>query len=432
MVNSGNFAYVIFAKRSSAAVDRGTSSGVFPAAHRMFATLCVLNMCGASSHARTTASSSASPVSRDTTQRIVEMAQMMFESSMLLNPATEPGASMYSENARAVSAEMPYDASLLSPSCTTTDPSPVFLWCSCFFSTASAHIEFETPCGMNASPFGGFVNRSRMAPSSESVAFHTRASTDSSVNRAPGPLCIFASAHTALDRFCDENAAPSNAATLRNKLAKRFAQCAVVAPRAGFFPSTLSANISAVLPQFANPHRAQETSRAPQTPWNSSAPGCVETSGDANSASDAASAVSRFKNRGSSMRRDARLVRRPRAERFSFPSLWIAVEKFTAVNVRACVSAYSSTSSHVSHEDSVVVCCRIVFLRAAAAGDAGSTALFRPPRDPGGGEPPPRPPRPPWRRSALACAPEEVPPPREDPPRACSPRDDWGPRRPSP
>ena len=107
VVNSGNFAYVMRAKRSSARVDKGTSSGVFPAAHKMLATLCVLNTCGASSHARTTASLSASPTASDTRHRIVEMAHMTFESSMLLNSKAAPGAAMYSENARAVAVDMP-------------------------------------------------------------------------------------------------------------------------------------------------------------------------------------------------------------------------------------------------------------------------------------------------------------------------------------
>ena len=452
MVNSGNFAYVILARRSSASVESGTSSGVFPAAHRMLATLCVLNMCGASSHARTTAASSASPVSRDTRQRIVEMAQMTFESSMLLNPSAAPGDVMYAENARAVAGAMPFSAMSLD------ETSPPFRCSSCFFSTASAHIELETPCGMNASPRGGRASRSRIAPSSASVARTTRTSRVSSsaadarafpsasaatgaawpldgAASAPGPLCIFASAHAALDRFCDENAAPSKAATLRSRLAKRFGQCAepLAAARLDPTPSARAsppppppfANDSAVLPQLAKPHSAQDTSRAPHTPWNSAALGCEAASGAAKRSRDASSAASSFWKRGSSTRRAASCVRRPRAERLSFPSLWIAVEKFTAVNVRACASAYSSTASQLSHDESVPVCCRILFLRAAAAGDAGSGALFRPPRD---SPRPPDPPRPPWRRSGTACAPEPGP----APPRARWPRGASGPRRPSP
>ena len=95
------------AKRSSARTDKGTSSGVFPAAHKMLATLCVLNTCGASSHARTTASLSASPTASDTRQRLVEMAHMTFGELHALEFESGASAAMYSENARAVAVDMP-------------------------------------------------------------------------------------------------------------------------------------------------------------------------------------------------------------------------------------------------------------------------------------------------------------------------------------
>ena len=107
---------------------------------------------------------------------------------------------------------------------------------------------------------------------------------------------------------------------MRSKSAKSSGQCAQTAPLE-LLDATPAFHISAVLPQLAKPHSAQDTSRAPQTPWNSATLGCADASGDANSARDAASAVSNSANRGSSIKRAASFVRRPRAERFSFPSL---------------------------------------------------------------------------------------------------------------
>mmetsp|Transcript_8428 Transcript_8428/g.31483 ORF Transcript_8428/g.31483 Transcript_8428/m.31483 type:complete len:208 (-) Transcript_8428:1223-1846(-) len=86
VVNSPNLLYVILASASRTFTSRGTNSGVFPAAQRMFATDCVLNIFGDSRHARTTSAFKTSLTPGFITAFPVEIAQTMLDSSMDLKP----------------------------------------------------------------------------------------------------------------------------------------------------------------------------------------------------------------------------------------------------------------------------------------------------------------------------------------------------------